>query len=54
MTKEKRKINAKNYNCQKRWCCRERERERELYFREISVANFLCGKFQKIYKEKIR
>ena len=29
---------------------RERERERELYFREISVANFLCGKFQKIYK----
>ena len=33
---------------------RERERERELYFREISVANFLCGKFQKIYKEKIR
>ena len=33
---------------------RERERERELYFREISVANFLCGKLQKRYKEKIR
>ena len=30
------------------------ERERELYFREISVANFLCGKLQKRYKEKIR
>ena len=32
----------------------ERERERELYFRKISIANFLCGKLQKRYKEKIR
>ena len=54
--KKRGKINAKTYNCQNCWCCREREREREreLYFREISVANFLCGKLQKRYKEKIR